>query len=305
MCKKISAMVYSKTLFVSSPYAWHSGGTYFPLPTPRRRGSPVVEQLFLRAVARWVGVHYFERIGAWGNTSSTRWAAVLPRDPSRGHLVHGNGHGRRRGGLEGGERSLGVGARRGLVPTIEGVIDSQCGYVGEIERAGRILDTFSVQLDQNGEGMGSLVTACLDYLRVAPPRSIAPAATKEPALPSPHAQAADVVEIAGVWADDRSLRVELAIANGHHIQANPTARGLIATSVTVRDLEASVSYPVGIPQTFPFADSPANVYSGHVTILVTFAKPVTDAPVVALTYQACTDQACLPPITKHLQFKRS
>jgi len=176
---------------------------------------------------------------------------------------------------------------------------------GEIERAGRILDTFSVQLDQNGEGMGSLVTACLDYLRVAPPRSIAPAATKEPALPSPHAQAADVVEIAGVWADDRSLRVELAIANGHHIQANPTARGLIATSVTVRDLEASVSYPVGIPQTFPFADSPANVYSGHVTILVTFAKPVTDAPVVALTYQACTDQACLPPITKHLQFKRS
>ncbi len=105
--------------------------------------------------------------------------------------------------------------------------------------------------------------------------------------------------------DDTPFRITLNIQDGFHINANdPGMDNLIATSISLTGTDGvklEVAYPSGESRTYPYSDEPINVYEGHIAIDVQTIKTgeisSTGSPKLTLTYQACTDQACLLPTT--------
>jgi len=192
------------------------------------------------------------------------------------------------------------------LPSGNGVAASVLIRLGELDVAKNVLAAFASHLQRNGEGMSSLLNAGIDYLKIASPFIVAAKPNAdEDRPPSPQQTAANVVAIGGVWTSETQLEIELAIADGYHIQSNQAGKELIATTISVQDIDATIDYPAGVRQTFVFADQAINVYTGRVMITLQFRVPPAKLPRLAITYQACTDDACLPPITKHLQIKRA
>lgn len=103
------------------------------------------------------------------------------------------------------------------------------------------------------------------------------------------------------------LAVVLTIEDGWHVNAHePTYDYLIPTTVSVRPpegwAEPTVAYPDAEVSTFAFADEPLDVYHGEVVMVAELAVPAgAEAGVhpvaVEVTYQACDDESCLPPVT--------
>lgn len=106
---------------------------------------------------------------------------------------------------------------------------------------------------------------------------------------------------------DASLAAVMDIERGWHTNSHqPTFDYLIATKIAVELPEGwpevSIDYPEGEMMTFAFADQPISVYEGEVTLIAAFSipedHPAGVAPLeVKLTYQACDDRSCLPPVT--------
>jgi uncharacterized protein YyaL (SSP411 family) len=119
-------------------------------------------------------------------------------------------------------------------------------------------------------------------------------------------EAREAVEVTGrlepAGADWRPFVVELAIKPGWHVGANPAGEpSLVATGVeavlgALRDLR----YPEGEAIS---AGEGARVYRGHVRIEGELRPPGTGAPAVQLTYQACDESRCLPPLTRLVRLK--
>jgi uncharacterized protein YyaL (SSP411 family) len=174
--------------------------------------------------------------------------------------------------------------------------------------AQRTLAVFAGQLEQNGEGMSSMVQAALAFVRRGGEFVVTPApdaaAADRPA--SPEQVAAEVVNVRASWASRTELHVYLDVLAGFHINANKASKGLIPTRVAVAQgaeaaSVASVEYPPGEERRFAFADEPLRVYEGPTMIAVKLTGRAADAPLrISVTYQACDDNACLPPVTKRL-----
>jgi Disulphide bond corrector protein DsbC len=103
------------------------------------------------------------------------------------------------------------------------------------------------------------------------------------------------------------IAVVLKIRDGFHINARqPSAEYLIATDLRAElppgFKSGEVSYPKGELRKFSFSRTPLNVYANKVVIRVPVDVPA-DAPVGAshvalkVRYQACSTDACLPPVT--------
>jgi len=105
--------------------------------------------------------------------------------------------------------------------------------------------------------------------------------------------------------------VRLVIKPGWHINSSrPSLDYLIATSVQVTDAGGAtvegIDYPEGHLVRLAFADESLSVYEGEVVIRprLRTARATAEgaiAVVARLTYQACSDKACLPPET--IEFK--
>ncbi|MDX1643605.1 MAG: protein-disulfide reductase DsbD family protein, partial [Thermoanaerobaculia bacterium] len=106
---------------------------------------------------------------------------------------------------------------------------------------------------------------------------------------------------------EASLVVEMVIEPRWHTNSHePTYDYLIPTEVEVTVPEGwpepSVAYPPGEMKSFAFAEEEISVYEGRVVMVAT--QPIPDDVEagtatlgVALTYQACDDRRCLPPVT--------
>jgi DsbC/DsbD-like thiol-disulfide interchange protein len=103
------------------------------------------------------------------------------------------------------------------------------------------------------------------------------------------------------------LAVVLKIRNGFHINSrHPSEDYLIPTDLRA-DAPAGfklgeVSYPRGEMRTFSFSKKPLNVYEDKVVLRVDVsalseAKPGAQHIPLKLHYQACSTDACLPPVT--------
>ena len=92
----------------------------------------------------------------------------------------------------------------------------------------------------------------------------------------------------------------------HTNSHEPTFDYLIATELSLSQPEgwpeAEIVYPPGKMKTFAFADKPISVFEGNVAIFAHLEIPAGTPPgdwsvEAALTYQACDDRSCLPPVT--------
>src|SRR5207249_7395416 len=113
-----------------------------------------------------------------------------------------------------------------------------------------------------------------------------------------------VVDVSASLNGSKQLDVHLNIAKVFHINANEAGERLIPTRLDVLgdvagDVE-SIDYPPPQMQQFVFADEPIPVYSGTVWISVRFKTQVPSVLRLALTYQPCSENACLPAIRKEL-----
>ncbi len=99
----------------------------------------------------------------------------------------------------------------------------------------------------------------------------------------------------------------VTVDDGWHVNSHqPTYDYLIPTSLELAlpagwSLE-SLDYPPGEEQKFTFAELPLSVYDGEVVILAGVRLPADavegEFPVTGrLTFQACDDRSCLPPLT--------
>jgi uncharacterized protein YyaL (SSP411 family) len=188
------------------------------------------------------------------------------------------------------------------LPSGNAVAGLVCLELNDEQTPRAVLETFAGTLQQNAEGMSAMVELADAFVRrygslrvEARPRT----AADRPL--SPQQLAAGIVSLDAAWEDARTLHVHLTILKGFHINANAAAKDLIATRLDLRDADsATIEYPPGAEQRFAFSDGPLRVYEGKTTIIVRFSKPQSgrDPVEMRLTYQACDESACLPPVTK-------
>ncbi len=114
--------------------------------------------------------------------------------------------------------------------------------------------------------------------------------------------ARDVVAVSGAFSGEsiagwRPFRVDLAIREGWHVNANPASlEFLIPTRIEGRI--RGVDYPSGESFRFEFAPDEILVYGGQTVIDGSIEASETELEV---TYQACDDRRCLPPVTETIR----
>lgn len=171
------------------------------------------------------------------------------------------------------------------------------------EAARRVLETFAEQTRRSAESMSSMVQAMQMYVSRMGAIEVASTERKPRRPASPEQIAADVVSVAVRWRSAAELEVQLSIADGYHINTNSSE--MTATSLTVANADdddvLGVEYPKGVKRRFAFADTELTVYEGEITILIELGESFPRPLKLRLTYQACTDDACLPPITKQFE----
>lgn len=167
---------------------------------------------------------------------------------------------------------------------------------GEPELARGTLAAFARQVESYAEGMSSMVEAAILFVRDNGKFVVAPGSAGL-SVPTMQERASEVVTIEASWATSTELRVVLKIADGFHINTREPGKDLIATQLSVAgDLAeqvVSVDYP------------PLREYSGRVNLGVLFKQTLASGQVVrlAITYQACDESSCLPPITKQFEVR--
>jgi uncharacterized protein len=182
------------------------------------------------------------------------------------------------------------------------------------ERAERSLLAFAEEMIQAPLAHVTLVRALEQLLALpgaAPRRSSGPAtaaAAAAPAEPGSLEDAArDVVEVdarleSGADEEWKPFRVELAVARGWHINANPAGDGLVPTTLAgVLGRVREVRYPAG--EAWEGTTGPVPIYRGRVTLAGEIEHRGGGAPGVEVSYQACDETRCLPPVTRIVRLR--
>jgi len=178
--------------------------------------------------------------------------------------------------------------------------------LGHLIEARRTLAVFAQPMDSHGEGMSAMVQVALLCVRKAGAFTVSAGAGQPDERPlSPEQVAQDVVTTRTQWRTPADLLVYVSILRGFHINAHEVAADapLIATTLAIEDASASVQYPDPEELRVGFSDQPLRGYSGDLTILVSFSTPPKPGLnlELSLTYQACDESACLPPVMKTIR----
>ena len=105
---------------------------------------------------------------------------------------------------------------------------------------------------------------------------------------------ADSVVAAELRASDGKFEIEMRIADGWHVNANPASSPYLIPTEVQGDV-GEVAYPDGEMMTFSFTDEAIAVYGGTVTL-----RGERHGDRVVLVYQACDDTRCLSPVEREL-----
>jgi uncharacterized protein YyaL (SSP411 family) len=177
--------------------------------------------------------------------------------------------------------------------------------LGEVEEARRTLAVWAQSMEDHAEAMSAMVQGALAYLTKHEAFTVSAAGEEETErVASPDQLAKEVVDLSARWASPTELRVMVAIRDGYHLNANKAAQGLVPTTLTVagmREPEVKIEYPPGEERAFAFTTEAIRVYEGTVTIVARFAKRPQAGLKAALTYQPCTEDACLSATTRQLE----
>jgi uncharacterized protein YyaL (SSP411 family) len=181
----------------------------------------------------------------------------------------------------------------------------------QADLAKRAIQPFAPQFDRAAESMSSMVQAAMQYVRKHGP-IVVPATARQDAerVAPPEQIAAGVVAMRAAMPSATLIELRIDILDGFHINAHQASKGLIPTTLKVAGVDANeierIDYPPGEQRRFAFADAPMRVYEDTATIAIHFKRPVTTSKLtLSLTYQACDDSTCLPPVTKRMEVKLS
>jgi uncharacterized protein YyaL (SSP411 family) len=192
------------------------------------------------------------------------------------------------------------------LPSGNGVAAAILHATGRTDAAAGTLAAFAASMEAQGESMSAMINAALAYVDRVGPFTVEPASEADQANrpASPQELAERIVAIKASRKSPKLLEVELTIQPGWHLNAHDVdgAVPLIATSLKVARDDATITYPPGEERKFEFAGNPLRVYSGRVVIGLQFAREVHPDESVQLTlsYQACDDSTCLPPVNKRI-----
>jgi len=185
--------------------------------------------------------------------------------------------------------------------------------LGETEAARRTIAVFAQALEDQAEGMSSMLQAALRYVQGGEAfTASAGGAVEEPMArpPTPDDVAREVVELSATWTTPVELLVRVQVTDTFHLNAHQAGRGLIPTALTLSlpdggAVAATIDYPPGEERKFAFADQAIRVYEREIEIVARLAEPLAAGSRVrvALTYQACTEDACLTAATKTIEVK--
>jgi thioredoxin:protein disulfide reductase len=152
--------------------------------------------------------------------------------------------------------------------------------------------------------LGSTVALLVATLGISSPATTAqrtPPATVRTALSTDGLRPGGVAKAA----------VQLVIAPEYHVNSRfPTDEFLVPTKLELMPPKGiktgAAVYPRGVVRTFKFSKEAISVYQGTISIIfpVTAAatlKPGREVIRGRLTYQACTDEICLPPQTADVE----
>jgi uncharacterized protein len=176
-----------------------------------------------------------------------------------------------------------------------------------LDMAEKDLRSFSESLGHSGAGMVQMQGALLRALDADPARFADGDVPKDAATQQDQAVKAHLSPDIRMTDGRAEFTVTLNIGQGFHINSNsPSTPNLIPTTLALRnadDFEFTVEYPQPVMHTYAYADQPLSVYEGKVTLNAMIRRlPDTiskfpDTAALVLTYQACTDNACLQPAT--------
>ncbi len=171
--------------------------------------------------------------------------------------------------------------------------------LGEFDAAARIIGAFAAQMVDYGAGMSAMVQAAMNFVAHRGPLQINPGQqTSQMPIRAP-----ETVRAAARWQNDREILLSLEILDGFHINANDVSSvdaQLVSTRVAVIGQDnAVIEYPPAQLQRFEYSDDSIPVYSGKIQILIRLPdKSARRASQLSLTFQACSDSACLAPVTR-------
>jgi hypothetical protein len=119
--------------------------------------------------------------------------------------------------------------------------------------------------------------------------------------------AAPPLSISADWPSPTELHLHLDIREGFHINAHEPSSGMTATMVAVSGEAApmvqSIDYPSGESRALAFAGQAIRIYDKRATIIIRFSSvPTADVLRLVISYQACTDSACLAPAKLAVEF---
>ena len=163
--------------------------------------------------------------------------------------------------------------------------------------AEKTLRTFAESMAQSPSSFMYMHFALNDYLTSA-----------EDLEPSSDAVVAATAKVKGKSDEVFNVELQLKIAAGWHINANPAGQDYLIPTTVELDANAPVeivdiAYPKGRSMRFEFSDELLNVYEENLTIPLRLKqKPDVqrkkNAPItLKLTYQPCNDTECLFPAT--------
>jgi uncharacterized protein YyaL (SSP411 family) len=184
------------------------------------------------------------------------------------------------------------------------------GEPGWASRAESTLLAFADAIVRTPLAHVTLVRA-LDRLGDVPRAAAAAAASPPTARPSSpenlEEEAYEAVEIEGRLGsseDDewKPFRLDLAVRAGWHVSANPGGAGLVPTRVAgVVGGVRNVRYPAG--EAWDGGGGAVPVYRGRVAIEGEVERRGGGAASLELTYQACDDARCLPPVARIVRLR--
>jgi hypothetical protein len=180
-------------------------------------------------------------------------------------------------------------------------------------RAEAAILAFAEGMERAPLGHVTLVRA-LERLRVAPVAAAARLRTPDP-KPGPAPAAAEALEDEayeaaqiegrlGTSEDEewKPFRVEIDLRKGWHVNANPAGPGLVATAVAgVVGGVRGVRYPAA--ESWDGGAGVVPVYRGRVAIEGEVERRAGGAAGVEVTYQACDDRRCLPPVKRIVRLR--
>ncbi len=178
----------------------------------------------------------------------------------------------------------------------------QTGERTYLDSARRALSAVAAVVSQHPEGVKSTAIAARRYWRLS--AEVPGAEPSGPSFEDLASQAERLVqpnfELSPPRVDGwRRWKLTLVIEPGWHLNANPaSAEFLVPTLVEAEGARLQeIVYPAGHKVKMAYGDAPLAIYSGTVEIEGELLEE-TETARLMLTYQACDENRCLPPITR-------